>query len=154
MNTNQNYNAVSALSTRNAESVAYSPIESNIVDIKAYVDYARRAMSIYSTRSQYDRAKTEDCLAFLAELNALKNATIRTAQDLERALLCGASCWSQYSYGGCALVYNGDIAEHYLPPSKRNRVKPEDLLDIQADALRGACQRLKRLFVEWKRSAN
>ena len=138
-----------ALSNDNAGSAAYSSI-----DIKAYIEYARRAMPRYSTRSKYDRAKNEDCLAFLDELDALKNATIRTAQDLERKLLCGASCWSQYSYGGCALVYNGDIAEHYLPPSKRNRVKSEDLLDLQAQALREACQRLKRLFVEWKRSAN
>jgi hypothetical protein len=149
MNTNTHCKNDAVLSADNAGSVAYSPI-----DIKAYIDYARRAMPRYSTRSQYDRAKAEDCLAFLDELDALKNPRISTAQDLERALLSGASCWKQYSYGGCSLVYNCDIAEHYLPPSKRNRVKAEDLLDLQAQALREACQRLKRLFVEWKRSAN
>lgn len=33
-----------------------------------------------------------------------------TEKSLEKALLNGAYDWKEYSYGGCALIYNSDIA--------------------------------------------
>jgi hypothetical protein len=62
---------------------------------------------------------------------------------LEADLLNGASDWSQYSYGGCALIYDADIAEALCSPSELKRkdggrLAPnsrETWLDVQARAL-------------------
>ena len=70
----------------------------------------------------------------------------------EKILLNGAENWKSFSWGGSALIYNGEIAEHYSTPSelkfwgftKDGGVKRdtntagEHLLDIQARALRQA----------------
>ena len=62
---------------------------------------------------------------------------------LEKALLNGASNWSQYSLGGCSLCYDGQIAERLCTPSELKRKRGGDLqpnsretwLDVQARAL-------------------
>lgn len=62
-------------------------------------------------------------------------------------MLNGASTWSQYSYGGSALIYDTDIAERLCTPSELKRKKGGDLqpnsseswLDCQARALHQAC---------------
>lgn len=58
-------------------------------------------------------------------------------------ILNGARDWREYSYGGCSLIYDRDIAERLCSPSelKRNdggRLPPngnETWLDCQARAL-------------------
>ena len=68
-------------------------------------------------------------------------------------LLNGASDWSQYSYGGCAFIYDQDIAEHLSTPSElKSRKggdwqpsKQETWLDVQARALGQACSLILRL---------
>jgi hypothetical protein len=70
---------------------------------------------------------------------------------LEHALLNGASDWSAYSYGGCSLIYDGDIAERLSTPSflkarrggEWNPNKYETWLDVQARALKQACRWIK-----------
>lgn len=60
-----------------------------------------------------------------------------------KALLNGADNWRQYSYGGCALIYDSDIAETLCSPSELKKVKGgdrqpnsrESWLDVQARAL-------------------
>lgn len=60
-----------------------------------------------------------------------------------KALLNGAANWQQYSEGGCALIYDGDIAETLCSPSELKKVKGgerqpnsrETWLDVQARAL-------------------
>lgn len=52
-----------------------------------------------------------------------------------KALLNGASDWLQYSEGGCALIYDADIAERVAPPSRRPRDHREGWLHVQARAL-------------------
>ena len=62
---------------------------------------------------------------------------------LKKALLNGAADWAQYSWGGCSLCYDGQIAERLCTPSelKRKRggaLQPngrENWLDVQARAL-------------------
>ena len=63
---------------------------------------------------------------------------------IRTALLNGASDWSEYSWGGCSLCYNGQIAERLCTPSELKRYyagkldRPnsnEDWLDCQARAL-------------------
>ena len=74
---------------------------------------------------------------------------------LQKALLNGADNWQQYSVGGCALVYDADIAERLCPPSELRRNKwgmrapngRETWLDCQSRALWQA----HRLIVsQWK----
>lgn len=75
-----------------------------------------------------------------------------TPENARAALLNGAKDWSQYSDGGCALVYDADIAERLCTPSELKRKKGGDLqpnsretwLDIQARALHQAFNLIKR----------
>lgn len=68
-------------------------------------------------------------------------------QDL---LLNGASSWKEYSWGGCALIYNSDIAEMLCSPSElkgtdNGRLQPnknEQWLDTQARALTQATAKI------------
>jgi len=68
-------------------------------------------------------------------------------------LLNGASDWSHYSYGGCAFIYDQDIADHLCTPSELKArkggdwqpSKQETWLDVQARALGQACSLILRL---------
>ena len=70
-----------------------------------------------------------------------------------KALLNGADNWRQYSYGGCALIYDGDIAETLCSPSELKKVKggerqpnsSENWLDVQARALYQAERMILRI---------
>ena len=46
--------------------------------------------------------------------------------EIEAVLLNGASDWKQYSYGGCALIYDQGIAETLCSPSELKRVTRKD----------------------------
>lgn len=69
-------------------------------------------------------------------------------------LLNGAEDWAQYSWGGCSLIYDSDIAERLCTPSELKRTKngerrpnsSEEWLDVQARALRQAAGLLLRLY--------
>ena len=60
-----------------------------------------------------------------------------------KTLLNGADDWSQFSYGGCSLIYDQDIARRLCSPSEYNRTREgerqpnarENWLDTQARAL-------------------
>lgn len=62
---------------------------------------------------------------------------------LKEELLNGARDWRQYSYGGCACIFDSDIAERLCASSELKRrdygrLKPnsrEEWLDIQTRAL-------------------
>lgn len=65
-------------------------------------------------------------------------------KELEKTLLNGAKDWKQYSYGGCALCYDGQIVETLCTESEKKRYyagklnKPnsnETWIDCQARAL-------------------
>lgn len=70
---------------------------------------------------------------------------------LKKALLNGAADWSQYSWGGCSLIYDGDIAKRLCTPSEYKRKRGGDLqpnsreswLDVQARALYQAARRIQ-----------
>ena len=75
---------------------------------------------------------------------------------LRKALLNGASDWQQYSEGGCALVYDADIAERLCSPSGLKRCKGgerqpnarETWLDCQARALGQAASLVRRAYAK------
>lgn len=66
-----------------------------------------------------------------------------TRENRERAMLNGAPNWHEYSWGGSALIYNGDIAKRLCNPSDLKKTangarRPnsrEEWLDVQARAL-------------------
>ncbi len=75
------------------------------------------------------------------------------AENLEEVLLNGAEDWKQYSWGGCAHIYNSNIAKVLCTPSefkrkKHGELKPnasEEWRDTQARACLQACRLLEKL---------
>lgn len=73
---------------------------------------------------------------------------------LRKAMLNGADDWRQYSDGGCALIYDSDIAERLCSPSELKRVRGgerqpnarETWLDCQARALAQAASLVRRAY--------
>lgn len=71
----------------------------------------------------------------------------------EKELLNGADDWKEFSYGGCALIYDQDIAERLCSPSeykrtsegRRNPNARENWLDVQARALLQAANLIFRI---------
>ena len=82
----------------------------------------------------------------------IKQADFETGAAIRAAMLNGARDWDQYSWGGCSLIYDGDIAERLCTPSELKKTrngerKPnarEDWLDVQARALYQAANRATR----------
>lgn len=81
----------------------------------------------------------------------------KDAKELRTMLLNGAPDWSTFSYGGCSLAYNGDIAERLATASEIKRCTNKDglkeypnpretWLDVQARALFQASQHIANIF--------
>ena len=76
---------------------------------------------------------------------------------LRKALLNGADDWRQYSEGGCALVYDADIAERLCSPSGLKRCKGgerqpngrETWIECQARALAQAAALVRRAYAHY-----
>ena len=68
---------------------------------------------------------------------------LATVTDPKKELLNGAANWREYSYGGCALIYDADIAERLCAPGEYRKTRQgerapnsrETWLDVQARAL-------------------
>ena len=111
-------------------------------------------------RSAWDRGVKQYALELLynySELTRFEHFPL-----LKINLLNGSSDWSQYSYGGCALICDYEIAERLCNNTELKRTnhgerkpnKNEDWLDVQARALHQASKMLigsaKYLFVYGK----
>lgn len=106
-------------------------------------------------RSAWGRGVTAYALELLAELEEhteggwLSLEDLYTVKGRHSAMLNGASDWAQYSWDGCSLIYNSDIAERLCTPSELKKTRGgewrlnsnEEWLDTQAKAL---CQASKR----------
>lgn len=72
----------------------------------------------------------------------------------EKTLLNSARDWEQYSWDGCALVYDEDIARALCTPSELKRTRNgerrpnarEEWLDVQARALHQACASIRSII--------
>jgi hypothetical protein len=81
--------------------------------------------------------------AYALEMIESAEGELASVADLEKELLNGARTWKEYSEGGCALIYDGDIAERLCAPSEYRRYLAgqrapnarETWLDVQARAL-------------------
>lgn len=92
-------------------------------------------------------------LAEAAEGGYIDAEDLTAPRMLRKALLNGADDWSAYSWGGCSLIYNSDIAARLCCPSELKRTRNgerrpnsrEEWLDTQARALHQAASRVLRL---------
>lgn len=114
-----------------------------------------------SPRSAWSRGVKVYALDLLEELAESIEQGWRDEDELcnrsmiERALLSGASSWNEYSWGGCSLIYDGDIAKRLCTPSElrktrngeRNPNPREQWLDTQARALFQACNLIVNTFL-------
>jgi len=110
-----------------------------------------KAIENNKTRSAWDKAVNEYAIELLEQLDNDYDFVGSPAD--KKALLNGADSWIQFSYGGCSLIYNGDIAERVCSPSEYKRSKEgernpnsrEEWLDVQTRALTQAASRIIRL---------
>lgn len=108
------------------------------------IDTIRTTITARRARSAWDKGVTLYALELLDNLRDLPAADNR--QEIKKALLNGARDWSEYSYGGCSLIYNGDIAERLCSPSELKRCRGgewrpnrrESWLGVRARALHQA----------------
>ena len=108
--------------------------------------------AIPAGRSAWSRAVhayAVELVESLTESDDLSNENL-----LRKALLNGAGDWQQYSEGGCALVYDADIAERLCSPSELKRCKGgernpnslENWIECQARALWQAAALISRAY--------
>ena len=100
-------------------------------------------------RSHWGRAVQEDAYDLAEELRAggVEELPVSCA-DLDALMLNGARDWAQWSWGGCGLCYDEDIAERYCTPSELARCRGglrrpnrrEEWLDVQARAMAQAAR--------------
>ena len=105
-------------------------------------------------RSAWDKGVTVYALELVESLQENENAAGVAYESLAAVvddLKNGATDWAAYSWGGCALIYDGDICARLATPSEQKkkdggRLAPnsrEQWLDTQARALYQAERRIK-----------
>ena len=125
-------------------------------DYAALTDTIRAELNARHDRSAWDKAVTLYALDLLEDVQRYANDAERfpiDGKELERWALNGASCWEQYSNGGCSICYDADIAARVCTPSELKRkhggmYEPnsrETWLDVQARALHQACNRIRTI---------
>lgn len=120
------------------------------------INYIIRELAERSDRSAWDKGVTAYAMEIAEEVGEniyggyISPEKISNRAELEGACLNGAKDWSQYSWGGCSLIYDGEIAERLCTPSELKKTRngergpnaTEDWLDVQARALRQAFRRI------------
>lgn len=125
-------------------------------DYTALTDTIRAKLNARHDRSAWDKAVTLYALDLLEDIQWSANDVERLPLDgaeLEQWALNGANNWHQYSWGGCSLCYDKQIAERVCTPSELKRkhggmYEPnsrETWLDVQARALHQACNRIRTI---------
>ena len=109
-------------------------------------------------RSAWDKGVTQYALEMVEQLGEHINGgyfeelDLTESKKVRAALLNGAADRSQYSWGGCSLIYDSDIAERLCCPSELKKTRNgerrpnsrEEWLDVQARALHQAANRICR----------
>ena len=123
-----------------------------------FIEKLRNYLDGKKCRSAWDKAVNLYANDFIDDLEEWFDGGYINLEDLEspamleKTLLNGANNWNHYSWSGCSLCYNSDIAKRVCTPSqlkrKRNGNLPpnsyEDWLDVQARALYEAFLRIKK----------
>ena len=120
-------------------------------------EYIKNKLLNRKDRSAWDKGVTLYALELLDEIKEsidYNGKEPETMEELKKIALNGAENWEKYSWGGCALIYNADIAERLCTPSELKKTQNgerrpnsrEEWLDVQARALRQAYNRIKWIF--------
>lgn len=120
-------------------------------------DQITSAIESQTTRSAWSRGVEAYAVDLFNELaENIRNGYVSFTNgqcgraELKEALLNGARDWNQYSWGGCSLCYDYQIAEALCTPSELKRTRNgkrrpnsnEEWLDVQARALYQAADRI------------
>lgn len=93
--------------------------------MKSYSDILA-ALEARKDRSAWDKGVTIYAVSLLdnyQERAEFEGREAASCKELEEWLLNGASTWGEYSWGGSALIYNGDIAKRLCSPSELKRTR-------------------------------
>jgi hypothetical protein len=126
------------------------------MDYTAVLDKAMQTLEQRKDRSAWGRGVNGYAVDMLQQIAGYYNGGYISADDLatwatgEAVALNGARDWDEYSWGGSALVYDGDIAAALCTPSELKRTRNgdrrpnswEEWLDVQARALHQAFRRV------------
>ena len=126
------------------------------MDYTTVLAKAMQTLEQRKDRSAWSRGVTAYAVDMLQQIAEYYKGGYISADDLatrttvEAAALNGALDWSQYSWGGSALVYDGDIAAALCTPSELKKTRNgerrpnslEEWLDVQARALHQAFRRM------------
>jgi hypothetical protein len=115
------------------------------------INELRAAIENEKARSAWDKAVKAYALELIEEMDG--NQEFYGSPADKKELLNGADSWHQYSWGGCSLIYDGDIAARTCSPSELKKTKngenrpnaQEEWLDVQARALSQAERLIIRL---------
>ena len=122
-------------------------------------DRMYQAIDEMKCRSAWQRGVREYALEFAEQIGELIDGGYEEEENLaspklvEKMCLNGAPSWHEYSWGGCSLIYDRDIAERLCTPSELKKKKGgilrpnkrEEWLDVQTRALFQAAVIVKRL---------
>lgn len=117
---------------------------------------AKQALEQRKDRSAWGRGVNEYAVDMLQQLadyykdGYISGEALGNCTACQTAALNGARNWSEYSWGGSALVYDGDIAAALCTPSELKKTRNgdrrpnsrEEWLDVQARALYQAFHRV------------
>ena len=92
--------------------------------------------------------------AYALEMIEGADGELSSVADLKTELLNGARTWKEFSDGGCALIYDSEIAELLCAPSEYRKTREgerapnsrETWLDVQARALGQAATLIASTF--------
>lgn len=116
----------------------------------------RRSIEKHPARSAWGKGVrdfAEDLFdSYVREYKKLKEEDVLTEKVTNTDLLNGAEDWTQYSWDGCALIYDEDICKALCSPSEQKRYRDgevkykyyEEWLDVQARALLDASRLVRR----------
>lgn len=108
-------------------------------------------------RSAWDKGVNVYALELVEELSeriACEKREPANPQELRAWMLNGAASYEAYSYGGCSLICDCDIAERLCAPSELKKTRngerrpnrAEEWLDVQARALVQASRRICKIY--------
>ena len=117
-----------------------------------------RSIESEKQRSAWDKGVSAYALELVEQLGEqigggyFDELNLSEPKKVRAALLNGAANWSQYSWGGCSLIYDSDIAKRLCCPSELKKTRNgerrpnsrEEWLDTQARALFQAANRVCR----------
>jgi hypothetical protein len=115
------------------------------------IEELRKAIKSKKAISAWSKGVKQYALELIEDMEPTKEFYGSPAD--KKDLLNGADGWPQYSEGGCALIFNADIAERLCSPSELKKTKDGDRnpnnretwVDVQTRALGQAYRMIERL---------